>query len=128
MSLSFLDYCFFFSSRRRHTRCSRDWSSDVCSSDLFFVGLLAADAVFLGRRQRNVVLEMAHASSVLGVDLERVLIAIEVHLLPLGVDFMFAVSTIPLGDGRVLVHVLDDLAPADAGVVRAEGDFALLRG
>src|SRR2546422_6050114 len=28
--------CFFFSSRRRHTRCSRDWSSDVCSSDLLF--------------------------------------------------------------------------------------------
>src|SRR5256884_5647195 len=28
---------FFFSSRRRHTRCSRDWSSDVCSSDLFVV-------------------------------------------------------------------------------------------
>src|SRR2546429_2804434 len=25
---------FFFSSKRRHTRCSRDWSSDVCSSDL----------------------------------------------------------------------------------------------
>src|SRR2546422_3284704 len=29
---------FFFSSRRRHTRCSRDWSSDVCSSDLVFIG------------------------------------------------------------------------------------------
>src|SRR5256884_3942496 len=26
---------FFFSSRRRHTRCSREWSSDVCSSDLY---------------------------------------------------------------------------------------------
>src|SRR5690606_19722857 len=26
---------FFFSSRRRHTRFSRDWSSDVCSSDLW---------------------------------------------------------------------------------------------
>src|SRR5262245_53717555 len=25
---------FFFSSRRRHTRCLSDWSSDVCSSDL----------------------------------------------------------------------------------------------
>src|SRR6266542_4988322 len=25
---------FFFSSRRRHTSCYRDWSSDVCSSDL----------------------------------------------------------------------------------------------
>src|SRR5690606_40067058 len=28
---------FFFSSRRRHTRFSRDWSSDVCSSDLIQV-------------------------------------------------------------------------------------------
>src|SRR6266542_5832442 len=27
-------FSFFFSSRRRHTRCYRDWSSDVCSSDL----------------------------------------------------------------------------------------------
>src|SRR5690625_1861060 len=27
--------CFFFSSRRRHTRWPRDWSSDVCSSDLY---------------------------------------------------------------------------------------------
>src|SRR5215813_14566770 len=26
---------FFFSRRRRNTRCGRDWSSDVCSSDLF---------------------------------------------------------------------------------------------
>src|SRR3712207_2236166 len=29
-----LDIFFFFSSRRRHTRYWRDWSSDVCSSDL----------------------------------------------------------------------------------------------
>src|SRR6266542_4506293 len=29
-----LIFFFFFSSRRRHTRCYRDWSSDVCSSDL----------------------------------------------------------------------------------------------
>src|SRR6266699_2928823 len=28
-------FFFFFSSRRRHTRCGRDWSSDVCSSDLW---------------------------------------------------------------------------------------------
>src|SRR5436309_6537911 len=32
MAVSF--FFFFFSSRRRHTRFSRDWSSDVCSSDL----------------------------------------------------------------------------------------------
>src|SRR5699024_11638490 len=30
-----IDTIFFFSSRRRHTRSKRDWSSDVCSSDLF---------------------------------------------------------------------------------------------
>src|SRR2546429_5267844 len=34
MSIDTVFFCFFFSSRRRHTRCSRDWSSDVCSSDL----------------------------------------------------------------------------------------------
>src|SRR5882757_869713 len=33
-------YIFFFSSRRRHTRYWRDWSSDVCSSDLEVEGEL----------------------------------------------------------------------------------------
>src|SRR5690625_2314000 len=32
--MSFRLFFFFFSSRRRHTRWPRDWSSDVCSSDL----------------------------------------------------------------------------------------------
>src|SRR2546421_1710248 len=32
--LCLLCFFFFFSSRRRHTRSDRDWSSDVCSSDL----------------------------------------------------------------------------------------------
>src|SRR5690554_7327236 len=44
-------YCFFFSSRRRHTRCGRDWSSDVCSSDLHIPdgsgNPLAKDEAFL---------------------------------------------------------------------------------
>src|SRR5690606_16043271 len=44
---------FFFSSRRRHTRFSRDWSSDVCSSDLgrrrtLAGGLSRAAAIFRG--------------------------------------------------------------------------------
>src|SRR5204863_5861556 len=33
-SIFFFFFFFFFSSRRRHTRSLRDWSSDVCSSDL----------------------------------------------------------------------------------------------
>src|SRR2546429_6767065 len=39
--------CFFFSSRRRHTRCSRDWSSDVCSSDLSWERLPFKERDFL---------------------------------------------------------------------------------
>src|SRR5205814_7119848 len=37
VSCMYFIFCFyfFFSSRRRHTRCLSDWSSDVCSSDLF---------------------------------------------------------------------------------------------
>src|SRR5437899_8639421 len=35
---------FFFSSRRRHTRCLSDWSSDVCSSDLEFRAVDLASA------------------------------------------------------------------------------------
>ena len=33
-------YFFFFSSRRRHTSLVRDWSSDVCSSDLLSVAVI----------------------------------------------------------------------------------------
>src|SRR5262245_65026609 len=44
-SLSLIDLIsslvfFFFSSRRRHTRCLSDWSSDVCSSDLPYLAEL----------------------------------------------------------------------------------------
>src|SRR3712207_9505336 len=41
---------FFFSSRRRHTRYWRDWSSDVCSSDL---GGVDAVEVAVGGEQRR---------------------------------------------------------------------------
>src|SRR5690606_8593426 len=36
-------FVFFFSSRRRHTRFSRDWSSDVCSSDLTVMDLITRE-------------------------------------------------------------------------------------
>src|SRR5699024_11599986 len=37
------DRVFFFSSRRRHSRSKRDWSSDVCSSDLDGLGCIDLD-------------------------------------------------------------------------------------
>src|SRR5207245_7728664 len=48
---------FFFSSRRRHTRCYRDWSSDVCSSDLLLIDRDANDtaAEYARARIREVV-------------------------------------------------------------------------
>src|SRR5439155_11559727 len=51
-------FLFFFSSRRRHTRWPRDWSSDVCSSDLISVLLgpckIAFNPYFLPGHQQNV--------------------------------------------------------------------------
>src|SRR5438445_12927100 len=38
LSVLIVCFFFFFSSRRRHTRYWRDWSSDVCSSDLMLGG------------------------------------------------------------------------------------------
>src|SRR5439155_8603719 len=57
-------FFFFFSSRRRHTRWPRDWSSDVCSSDLLAlaevggIGLVATD-LLSGHHQVEVRAEVA---------------------------------------------------------------------
>src|ERR1035441_10988181 len=58
---------FFFSSRRRHTRCLSDWSSDVCSSDLDARGFddagladggsLAGGGIHQGELRGGVILE-----------------------------------------------------------------------
>src|SRR5256884_2872993 len=50
---------FFFSSRRRHTRCSRDWSSDVCSSDLNEISILLLAIELLERREEEAGLRRA---------------------------------------------------------------------
>src|SRR5690349_23361269 len=60
LASEFVHAFFFFSSRRRHTRSLRDWSSDVCSSDLalcaaalaayLLTDLLAGFVHFLGDR------------------------------------------------------------------------------
>src|SRR2546429_2411283 len=49
---------FFFSSRRRHTRCSRDWSSDVCSSDLTGTTKLTFSMESIASREKNATVIM----------------------------------------------------------------------
>src|SRR5437868_13178327 len=49
---------FFFSSRRRHTRSKRDWSSDVCSSDLAHLQNPRFEFLFCNRndaKDRNLI-------------------------------------------------------------------------
>src|SRR2546430_9729319 len=48
--------CFFFSSRRRHTRFDCDWSSDVCSSDLHGVHAAMASPAELLRKSFGIKL------------------------------------------------------------------------
>src|SRR5256885_2123380 len=83
---------FFFSSRRRHTRLQGDWSSDVCSSDLF-----AYTDDKNVRRGFDVDLCRALAAAVLGD-------ADKVQLSPLGLRDGFA--TLTTGGVDVLTHRL----------------------
>src|SRR5258705_4615334 len=53
---------FFFASRRRHTRCLSDWSSDVCSSDLIHAAPLE-----LSRLVRFVTIHMALLTELTGL-------------------------------------------------------------
>src|ERR1700730_12345321 len=94
----------------------------------FLVGLATASAVFFSGGQRNVMYKVTNARCILCIDAQSVLVALEVNLFALGENLVLAVLFVPLRDGRVLVHILDNFAPADAGVVSAEGNFALLRG
>src|SRR5690554_6780164 len=66
---------FFFSSRRRHTRCGRDWSSDVCSSDLLesILSILdtTSETLEVNRRLEQKSEELARASEELRAANER---------------------------------------------------------
>src|SRR2546429_5996628 len=65
---------FFFSSRRRHTRCSRDWSSDVCSSDLKRREHLRVDLAGVGLTRDGEDLGEAHLQRHAGIELAHFLI------------------------------------------------------
>src|SRR5579862_1083620 len=100
-------HVFFFSSRRRHTRWNCDWSSDVCSSDLFPALLLAISI-----------------TATLGPQIQNAMIAIGVISIPIYArltrgqvlslrerDFVMAAKAIGVGPVRVtLQHLLPNIA------------------
>src|SRR5438874_10552495 len=57
---------FFVSSRSRHTRSLRDWSSDVCSSDLEPTGFAAVTASVMARRIARAITEAVTAAKPVG--------------------------------------------------------------
>src|SRR2546430_7137771 len=71
-------FCFFFSSRRRHTRFDCDWSSDVCSSDLFEIARLSPSQTLLERFFFHERFELFHSGTVLE-DLGRVKLSLLIH-------------------------------------------------
>src|SRR5699024_11773788 len=110
--------CFFFSSRRRHTRSKRDWSSDVCSSDLLDlrsspVLIPIAQAIVAMPLVVRTVLPVLRAidprqrqvAGVLGASPLRVLASVDgpylVRSLGLAIGFAFAVSLGEFGATKI---------------------------
>src|SRR3712207_5084302 len=100
---------FFFSSRRRHTRYWRDWSSDVCSSDLLTVGT-ARPAWACSCAQVNAleVAELAFTGVATSVDRP---------MMPGDVEVEFAVESVRKGaaGGRVELVTHSDSATCGYG-------------
>src|SRR5699024_2936226 len=57
----------FFSSRRRHTRSKRDWSSDVCSSDLIINRELSSNVGFKGICRKVLIFLLVGIANILDV-------------------------------------------------------------
>src|SRR5438445_8402874 len=103
-------FSFFFSSRRRHTRYWRDWSSDVCSSDLGgidFLGNFGEAASGFGDLRRTNGLFVGG-----GADLLRELVDFGDHvgnLVQRGAKIVSEGQAF-LDDARAALHVFDRLA------------------
>src|SRR5690625_1869176 len=106
---------FFFSSRRRHTRWPRDWSSDVCSSDLHVLGRVGGDEFLI-------MLRAADAGSKAEVLAERIgeVMARPVKLGPREVRVTVSVGISIYPDDAESAQ--DLIRHADAAVYRAKAN------
>src|SRR2546429_9851692 len=87
---------FLFSSRRRHTRCSRDWSSDVCSSDLEIIEM---NVTLLYRCQTRQSFLLSHVSM---LSLKRIYRPIDFQCLSLRSEERRVGKSVDLGGRRII--------------------------
>src|SRR3712207_2408241 len=121
-----VDSFFFFSSRRRHTRYWRDWSSDVCSSDLVAVETLittgqvhiagevtTAGYVEIAEIVRKTILGIGYDSSRKGFDGASCGVSVSIGAqspdIAQGVDTGYEARTAGLSDAEHRAAVADDL-------------------
>src|SRR5947209_1929140 len=79
---------------------------------------------FLSRGLRAFHLGFVRTREVDVVQHESVRFVGQLHFLTASENFVTAMFFVPLSDGRILVHVLDDIAPSDSGVICTERDLA----
>src|SRR3989449_5553484 len=131
---------FFFSSRRRHTRCSRDWSSDVCSSDLtdliqitiktimeiLFSGMVLVFLllfVFLGNMRAALIVALTVPMALLFTFSMMVIVGESANLISLGaIDFGIIVDSALIMVEAIFLQLSRHAAqqrPAGVTIVRA---------
>src|SRR5438067_5761062 len=103
-------FFFFFSSRRRHTRSKRDWSSDVCSSDLVAIGTLVGGPLGDKIGRKAVIW-----GSIVGV-LPFALMLPYANLLWTGVLIVIVGLVLASATSAIIVYALD-LLPGRIGLV-----------
>src|SRR6185369_2952411 len=91
----------------------------------FLVKLTHHDGFLVGRL-RSFHLRLVRTRQIHFVQFQTVRTVGHVDVFAAREDLVPAMLLIPLRDGRVLVHVLDDVSPTNTRVVGAKGDFAFL--
>src|SRR5215813_12651736 len=93
---------FFFSSRSRHTRCGRDWSSDVCSSDLYAAPINYISSPRAVRESRLVYL---NGGIKVGLDLFR---GVRIDTRLRAASVAYPAQDVKLAEGATLMDVTSD--------------------